>query len=163
MLNTVYPTLSVIVATWFGIGFSPKAPGTVGSFVAILFALPIMILFGHTGLVAAVAIVVIIGVPVSTMAAKTMRQKDPSRVVIDEVAGQWIALIPVSPNLGSVIVAFLAFRMFDILKPGPIGWADKHLNAGWGIMADDILAGLCAAGVVYLLQPWIPPIVHFLE
>lgn len=162
MSITTTERLSVIFATWFGVGYSPKAPGTVGSLAAVLCAIPIVVLGGPLALIISACLASIIGIPVSTYAAKTMGSKDPSKVVIDEVAGQWIALIPAAPDLGSYCLAFIAFRLFDILKPGPIGWADRNLNAGWGIMTDDIFAGFCAAGVVYLLSPWVPPLYSFI-
>jgi len=90
-----------------------------------------------------------------------MNKKDPGSIVIDEVAGQWIALIPASPNLSAYALGFVAFRFFDILKPGPIGWADRNLDKGLGIMVDDIMAGICAAGIVLVFQVWLPPLYIF--
>jgi len=90
-----------------------------------------------------------------------MNKKDPGSIVIDEVAGQWIALIPASPNLSAYALGFVAFRFFDILKPGPIGWADRNLDKGLGIMVDDIMAGICAAGIVLVCQGWLPPLYSF--
>ena len=71
------------------------------------------------------------------------------RIVIDEVAGQWLALIPLPLDPGLYLLAFLAFRLFDILKPWPVGWADRRLPGAFGIMADDLLAGLYAGGLVF--------------
>jgi phosphatidylglycerophosphatase A len=87
---------------------------------------------------------------------------DPGWVVIDEVAGLWIALLPLALlppgaewNLPSLALAFLAFRALDILKPGPVGWADRQEGAA-GIMADDVIAGLLAAGLVRVAQVLLP-------
>ena len=74
--------------------------------------------------------------------------KDPGEVVIDEVAGMWIALLPAGLIWWQILLAAMLFRLFDILKPGPVGWADKRLPGGLGIMADDLIAGALAALVL---------------
>lgn len=161
MLSTPSKNLSVILATWFGVGFSPIAPGTAGSLTAVLCAAPIVIYGGTLSLAIAALIVAILGIPIATAAESAMGRKDPGAIVIDEVAGQWIALLPAAPNLSSYVLAFAAFRTFDILKPGPIGCADRRLSGGLGIMADDILAGIIAAAIVAVAGPYLPPILEW--
>lgn len=144
-------TLAHWLAVWFGAGLSPKAPGTVGSLAALPCAFG-LVLLGGPFLLAAAALALL---PLGVWAAERETadgETDPGRVVIDEVCGQWIALIPAAAFGGPAewLVAFLAFRALDILKPGPIGWADRTLHGGWGIMMDDVFAGLGAAGIVWL-------------
>ncbi len=158
MLNTPRKTLSVILATWFGIGRISVAPGTCGSLVAVVLAVPIAASGGWVALALAALTVSALGIPIAGAAETAMKRKDPGCIVIDEVAGQWIALVPATINLWSYALAFVLFRIFDIWKPGPIGWADRRLSGGGGIIADDILAGLLAAVGVALLQPFLPPL-----
>ena len=146
------PSLSVIVATGLGVGFVPVAPGTAGSLAAAIVALPILAFAGTPWLAVAIVVVVAVGIPAADRAAREMGDSDPGAVVIDEVAGQWIALLPAAPDFLSFAVAFAAFRLFDIAKPGPVGWADRRLKGGIGIMADDLIAGAFAAAIVWAVR-----------
>lgn len=139
------------LALWFGAGLSPKAPGTVGSLAALPCAYGLTLLGGPYLLAAAALVLIPLGVWAAARET-AVGETDPGRVVIDEVAGQWIALIPAAAfgGVAEWIVAFLAFRALDILKPGPIGWADRNLHGGWGIMMDDVIAGIGAAAIVWL-------------
>jgi phosphatidylglycerophosphatase A len=142
----------VHVSTWFGAGCLRPAPGTWGSLAAALIALAIVPLCSADTfrwiMLAAVILVTALGVWCAPAAAAHYGVEDPSQVVIDEVAGTWlaIALLPTSalaaPLLG-IAVALVLFRVFDIAKPWPISWCE-HLPGGWGIMADDIVAGALA-------------------
>jgi phosphatidylglycerophosphatase A len=76
--------------------------------------------------------------------------KDAPWIVVDEVAGQWLALLMAPRAWWAVTVAFVLFRLLDIAKPGPIGWLDRELSGGWGVMADDLLAGVVACAVLQL-------------
>ena len=143
-------------STWFGAGFLPIAPGTWGSLAAIPFAHVIAVLWGAWGLAGFALGVVVIGIHASGETARLRGAKDPSEVVVDEVAGQAIALIPVYAlipagatvlRIGTVLLAFVLFRILDVWKPGPIG-ALERLPGGWGIMADDLLGGAVAGGMV---------------
>ncbi len=156
-------SLAKAIATMGGVGFSPKAPGTVASAVAIL---PAWLLHWMGGFpLFAIATLIAIGAGYWATAHYIAGQSidsDPSEVVVDELAGQWIALWPLS--LGMMysdsaayvfpypgwIAAFLLFRFFDILKPGPVGWADRRHGA-FGIMADDIIAGIFAAIIATII------------
>ena len=149
------------IATLGPIGHLRPGPGTWGSAVAILLAWAIHALGGFGLLFAATLAVTGLGWWAVDHATRGQADKDPSEIVIDEVAGQWIALWPVS--LGAqmagtdfwalwpgIVTAFIAFRLFDILKPGPVGWADRQEGA-FGVMADDVIAGWLAAMVVAVL------------
>jgi len=148
--------LAALLATWFGAGFLPVAPGTWGSLLAIPFIEGAFRLGGLPGLVAFALVVSLAGIPAAGAVARLRGQPDPSQVDIDEVAGQAIALFPVYAfaRAGSatrfwlfVCVAFVLFRVVDVLKPGPIGKAES-LPGGLGVMADDLLGGLFVAALL---------------
>lgn len=160
MISPIWKFASVTLATGFGIGRSPVAPGTMGSLAAVVAAVPIAAHGGPMALGFAALAVLFLGIPVAAAAAHAMGREDPGAVVIDEVAGQWLALIPAGADLGAWVVGFLAFRLFDVWKPGPVGWADRRIGGGLGIMLDDVIAGLLAAGVVALAEPYLPPTVR---
>ena len=133
-----------IFAVWFGAGLLPKAPGTWGS----LAALPLAFAIVHWGsleiLAGATIAVFVIGVWASEIAARDMGVSDPSEIVIDEVAGQWLTLLVVPADPLLYACGFLLFRLFDIWKPWPISWADQKIKGGMGIMLDDVIAGVYA-------------------
>ena len=143
-------TLSMIFSTFFGTGFFPIAPGTAASFLTVLlFKLGLYKLFWPFQALIIVALF-ISGGAASTRYARLLNRKDPGRIVIDEICGQLIALFLVTPGWKELLLAFFLFRIFDIIKPYPI----KKLEAlpdGWGIMADDVGAGLVAAGFLRLI------------
>jgi phosphatidylglycerophosphatase A len=131
----------MFIATGAYSGFLPKAPGTWGSAIGVL----LWLLLGRLDLLPfliVIALLFMIGVFSAGAAEKILDRGDPPQVVIDEIVGQLIALIAVPLQPGPVILSFLLFRFFDILKPFPIGWIDRHLHGGLGIMLDDIVAGL---------------------
>lgn len=147
--------MSRLIATVFYVGLLRPAPGTWGS----LAALPLVWGLHVFGGFPAVLIVAILVIPLGLWAAKQelslTDDPDPSEIVIDEVAGMLIALLPVSAGAWHAgapvlalwpgwVTAFLAFRLFDIWKPGPVGWADRKGGA-FGLMLDDLIAGLFAA------------------
>jgi len=142
---------STIIASVLGIGYFPVASGTVMSIVATVLA---VILAQHGGgltLVAASLIAFVIGIWACGDHVRATGRDDPSECVIDELAGQWLAcagicFTPIYPSVAAFALAFLLFRLFDILKPWPISAAEK-MPGGMGVMADDMLAGL-AAGVI---------------
>ena len=139
-----------LIATAFGIGNATIASGTWASLAALLPAWFIAARFGSIGLVAAAALALAAGLWASARYCRACGEKDPSRVVIDEVAGQWLALAPIAvPDPVLYAIAFFAFRILDILKPWPAGWCDRKLAGAPGVMFDDIAAGLYAALVVY--------------
>ncbi|MBZ2170762.1 phosphatidylglycerophosphatase A [Nitratidesulfovibrio sp. SRB-5] len=140
-----------VARVWYA-GRSPVAPGTVGSAVAALLA-PWLFLPLPLGWRVVVLLAVFFGGAwAAGRAARVLGRCDPGSVVIDEVAGQWMTMLPfatLSP-LG-VLAAFVLFRVFDILKPGPVGASESWLEGGPGIMIDDMVAGACAAAVLAVL------------
>ncbi|MCD8566442.1 MAG: phosphatidylglycerophosphatase A [Alphaproteobacteria bacterium] len=144
-----YRTLSVWAATWLGCGFMRPAPGTWGSLGAIPPALLLVLLGGPKYLLVALILVIALGFWASARFEAMSGEKDSKMIVIDEVAGQWIALWPVlsAPliNPWLVLAAFILFRLFDITKPFPVGWFDRKLTGPVSVMGDDIAAGLIAA------------------
>lgn len=142
----------VLLATWFGTGLIRPAPGTWGSVVAGLLALGFLLLAPpaaqQPALFAACAVVSLVGVYAAPAAIRQWGVADPSQVVIDEVAGTWLAVACLPPHVlanpvPAVAAAVTLFRVFDIAKPWPVGWCER-LPGGWGIMADDLAAGALA-------------------
>ncbi len=129
------------IATFFGVGFIPLAPGTVASAAAVClykwslhrFALPVFL--------ALIAAVLMVGIWASGRAAAAFGRKDPRTIVIDEVAGQMTALVLCPADWVPLLIGFGLFRVFDIFKPFPIRRFER-LPGGWGIMADDLAAGI---------------------
>ncbi len=140
------------LATWFGCGWSPKAPGTVGSLGAFVVAVPLL-LAGTPwwGWILLTAITLIPSIRVADIVARESGRKDPQFVVIDEVLGQWITLAGLSRLTWlNVLLAFGLFRLFDIWKPWPVRYFER-LPGGTGIVMDDIVAGIYAALVLFAL------------
>lgn len=135
------------LATWFGCGLLPAAPGSWGSLAALPLAWLLLWLGGAWALLAGAGIVFLVGWWASEVYAKALGGKDPREVVVDEVAGQFIALLPAALAPLPFAVGFLLFRLFDIVKPWPIRRLE-NLPGGLGIMADDLLAGIYAALVL---------------
>ncbi len=146
---TARTRIAYLLGTWFGCGYSPVAPGTVGS----LGTLPLHWLLsqGPAWLHLAATIVLAgVGTLVSQIISDHRNDKDPSLVVIDEVAGSLIAMGVVRTQAWWVqLLALAAFRLFDITKPSPIRQAERQRPAGVGIMLDDLLAGIAAAALVW--------------
>jgi len=140
---------AAVLATWFGAGFLPVMPGTWGSLAALPCAWAIRSLWGTLGLAIALAIVFVVGCWAAGAVAKASGLDDPGAIVIDEVAGQWLALLPLPLAPLPYAAAFVVFRVFDVWKPWPIGWADRKIAGGLGIMLDDLLAA------VYALLVWV--------
>ncbi|HEY0179059.1 MAG TPA: phosphatidylglycerophosphatase A [Dokdonella sp.] len=141
------------IASGFGAGLSPFAPGTVGSAVALVpwFALralppPLYVVW--------LALAFALGVWAANRVAARLRVADPGAIVWDEFVGQWIALLPLlhDADARGVAAAFALFRAFDVIKPWPVSWADRRVGGGLGVMLDDVLAGLYAAAVLVLAR-----------
>lgn len=131
------------IAFGFGAGLSPVAPGTMGTLIAIpiywlLSGLPLL------SYIIAVIAILLVGIYTSGESARRLGEHDYGGIVIDEIAGFLIAMIAIPVYWGWIVLGFLLFRFFDILKPWPISWLDKHVHGGLGIMADDVLAGIYA-------------------
>ncbi len=149
-----------VIATFFGAGLGKPGPGTWGSVATVLLwaacawafhPAPHTLLFA---LAAAIVLVLALGVPAATIVARESGRKDPQFVVIDEVAGQAIALLFSPVDLRHALIALVLFRLFDITKPFPCRQLE-NLPEGWGIVFDDVAAGLYALGVASILRIWI--------
>ena len=143
---------AVLFATGFGAGLSPFARGTCASLAALPFAWAIRSHWGADGLAVAAALVFTLGWWAAATVAEASGTEDPGAIVIDEVAGQWLALVPAPLDPLAYTLAFLLFRLFDIWKPWPARWADRHVKGGLGIMLDDLLAAVYAILVSAVLQ-----------
>ncbi len=154
-------TLTHSIATFFWIGHLRPAPGTWGSLAALPVGWALHAVGGTPLLLLGIILSFTLGWWATALETKGKDDHDPSEIVIDEVAGQWIAILPLSIGATHVsadiltlwpgwVSAFLLFRFFDILKPGPIGWADRRGDA-LGVMLDDIIAGIFAAIGVAIL------------
>lgn len=146
---------AMLLATWFGSGLLPKAPGTWGSLAALPFAWAIAQCFGSLALVPAALAVFLLGCWASDRVVRTSGIKDPGHIVIDEVAGQWLTLAAAPPGLLAWGFGFLLFRLADIVKPWPANWADRSVRGGLGVMLDDVLAAIYAAGALLALRHWV--------
>lgn len=153
--NKTSVKIARLLATWFGVGLTPAAPGTAGA----LAALPLHWLFVWAGAPAVESIFVVaicaLGVWAAEVTQQDMAVDDPQVVVIDEVAGTLIALTVAGGDLIAQLIAFGAFRALDILKPCPISRLERLPHGGAGIMADDIMAGIISA---LLVVAWRHPI-----
>lgn len=145
------------IASGFGSGLSPVAPGTTGSLAALLpwLALRELPLWAH---VAAIVLAFALGVWASNIVIGRLRIEDPGVIVWDEFVGQWIALMPllwIAHNWSWIVAGFALFRLFDVWKPWPVSWADRKVKGGFGVMLDDVLAGLYAAIALCLALGWV--------
>lgn len=155
--NAPFPSCrspAVLLATWFGSGLLPKAPGTWGSLAALPFAWGIQTLAGNAGLLAATVMVFIVGIWASNETIRLAEMNDPGEIVIDEVAGIWLVLAVVPMDISLYAIGFVLFRFFDIIKPWPVSWADRQIKGGLGVMVDDILAGVYGAVILYFIHTY---------
>jgi len=141
-------------------GLSPKAPGTVGSFVSLLLAIPLLQYLHVSTLFMLAMLITVIAVKQINIYEEEVGEHDSKEIVIDELAGMWIALSICGINDSNMIImavlAFIYFRIFDIWKPSIIGRIDREVKGGWGVMGDDVIAGIAggvaAAGTYQLIQ-----------
>lgn len=163
MLKNLYKYFCFILASAFGAGYSPKISGTVTSFLTLPFVFIVFYFFGGLGLIIVSVIVFLLGVIVSKEVLK-YTEHDPSLITIDEVAGQFITFCFVGSwgftntfaDCWIYLLGFALFRFFDILKPQPVRWADQKLENAFGVMFDDVLAGIYAgvllAGILLAVE-----------
>ncbi|MEQ8965167.1 MAG: phosphatidylglycerophosphatase A [Azospirillaceae bacterium] len=145
---------AVLVATGLGVGRLPPAPGTWASLAAFAPGAALIALGGTAALIAGIVIATAFAFWAVAIIDRA-GDKDPRTVVIDEVVGQWLALLPVAGMPILWPIAFVAFRVFDVAKPWPISWADRRLPGALGVMADDVLAGVAAAAITTLVALFI--------
>lgn len=152
-----------LLAFGLGSGLAPKAPGTFGSLAAVLL-FPLLAFAGLPVYLGLMLVAAVAGIAICAHAAHALDVHDDGRIVWDEFAGQWIALtplVPLLPGTGLVwslplllwlVAAFALFRLLDVAKPWPIGYLDRKIDGGLGIMADDLLAGVLVALALWLAQ-----------
>lgn len=145
----------VFVAMGLGSGLSPKAPGTAGTLMTV----PLVYFLQQQTLLVYVLVtlfVLLTGSWICGYAAKKLQVHDHSGIVYDEVAGFLITMFMVPESWTLMLVGFLLFRFFDAVKPWPISWFDKNVDGGFGIMFDDVVAGIVSLLCLMLLQYWFP-------
>lgn len=148
-------------------GLSPKAPGTAGSFLSLLFAIALLQVIHESTLFLLALLITVIAVKQIDKYEEEVKEHDSKEIVIDELAGMWIALsiCGVTPeNIYYLApLAFIYFRLFDIWKPSIIGRIDRNVKGGWGVMGDDLVAGIAggiaAAGTYALIEKFILPMI----
>jgi phosphatidylglycerophosphatase A len=160
MPNQIKTKWAWALGTFFGAGLLKPGPGTYGSIAALLLWYaaahafhPAFITLAIATTIAAI-VITLIGIPASTIVARESGREDPGHVVIDEVAGQLIALIAVAPDPKHAAISLVLFRLFDIWKPWPIRRLEA-LPEGTGIMLDDVAAGLLALACAQLIRIWL--------
>ncbi|WP_154436606.1 phosphatidylglycerophosphatase A [Helicobacter pylori] len=136
-------SLRACFLTLFFSGYSKKAPGTIGSFVALLLGLPVLIFSANTLFLAAI-LIGLIAIAQIDKEEEESKIHDSSYIVIDELVGMWLAMAISGLSLAGVILSFIFFRIYDITKPSFIGKIDKEVKGGLGVVADDALAGVLA-------------------
>ncbi len=143
---------AALMSTWFGTGLLPKAPGTWGSLAALPVAWVIVERFGSLTLVAVALAVFLVGLWAVKIHLGHSQDKDPSVIVIDEVAGQLLAVAPAGLDPLAFGLGFILFRIFDVMKPWPIGALERGLDGALGVMADDVAAALYSAALVTIFM-----------
>ncbi|WQW17052.1 phosphatidylglycerophosphatase A [Helicobacter pylori] len=147
-------SLRACFLTLFFSGYSKKAPGTIGSLVALLLGLPVLIFSANTLFLAAIFIG-LVAIAQIDKEEEESKIHDSSYIVIDELVGMWLAMAISGLSLAGVVLSFIFFRIYDITKPSLIGKIDKEVKGGLGVVADDalagVLAGLSALLVIHIL------------
>lgn len=142
------------LVTFFGSGLVKPAPGTWGSLAGLAIGIPMVQGLSLFGFMGAIVIVSLFGTVAINRVEQISGIHDAPEIVIDEVAGMWIALLPffyLPQSWWGLASAFLLFRLFDIVKPWPIGWLDKRVSGGFGVMIDDIVAGIFTFVGIHIL------------
>jgi phosphatidylglycerophosphatase A len=145
-----------LLATWFGAGRLPRAPGTWASLAALPFAAALDWLGGPWLVLLATLALFGLGVWASNRYMAACGLHDPAAVVVDEVVGQWLtlALLPLTPI--AYLLGFLLFRIADMVKPWPADWIDRTVAGGVGVMLDDVVAAVYAGGLTLVVVSWLP-------
>ncbi len=144
-----------LVATWFGVGLAPIAPGTWGSLAALPVGWLVYLYAGRWALLAAAALTLAAGIWASEVIVRRGTARDPGLIVIDEVSGMLLTLAFTPLTWWGFAIAFVAFRVADVVKPFPANWCDAHVHGGFGVMLDDIVAALHAGITTWLITEYI--------
>ena len=143
-----------LLAFGFGSGAAPKAPGTWGTLAAVLIYWPLSQLSPEHYLLM-LLVTSVMGIYICGQTARDLGVHDHGNIVWDEFVGFWITMFAAPVGWVWVVVGFVLFRFFDIIKPWPISWIDKNITSGFGIMLDDVIAGVMAAGVLQGIAWWL--------
>mgnify|MGYP003966162821 FL=1 len=143
--------LNTMFVSVFGIGFIPFASGTFGSLAGLIIGY-VLNLINYNLFFLIIPMLFILGVIASNTYQKQTGEKDSSVIVIDEVVGQLIAMMFVMDDFVLVFISFIIFRLFDIYKPWPASYADKKMTGGFGVMLDDVFAGIYTAIFIFLIS-----------
>lgn len=145
-----------LLATWFGAGLVPRAPGSLAALSALPGAALLVWLGGPALLLGAAAALFALGIWASDAYMAAVKVHDPPAIVVDEVVGQWItlALLPLDPLLYAL--GFVLFRVVDVVKPWPANFIDRAVTGGFGVMLDDVVAGVYAGGALLIIVAWWP-------
>jgi len=143
-----------LVATWFGVGLMPIAPGTWGSLAALPAAWLLELYAGHKGLLIGLCVVFAAGTWASEVIVRRGTVQDPGLIVIDEVAGMFLTLAFTPLTWWGFGIAFVVFRVADIIKPFPANWCDANVHGGFGVMLDDVVAAIHAGITTWLLTEY---------
>ncbi len=142
------------LAFGFGSGLAPKAPGTFGTLMGVFFYLWLQYLPWFSYLLV-VLVAFLLGIEICSRVSRDLGVKDHPGIVWDEMVGYWVTMLVAPAGIGWMLLGFILFRIFDIFKPWPIGWADRRVSGGLGIMLDDLFAGVIAAvGVAVAAWFW---------
>ncbi|WP_169777707.1 phosphatidylglycerophosphatase A family protein [Campylobacter mucosalis] len=133
-----------VFLTFFGAGLSPKAPGTAGSIAAAIVAFFVLKFFSATTLFLATILISLVAINAINEYEKQTGEHDHQSIVIDEVAGVWLAFVISGTTITQMILSLIFFRIFDITKPSIIGRIDRNVKGGLGVMGDDLVAGFVA-------------------
>lgn len=142
------------LALGFGSGLAPKAPGTFGTLAAIPLVILLSMVSPFYVYIALCVVFSVAGIWICGHTAADMQVHDDSSIVWDEVVGMMITMVAVPLSWQTLLAGFVLFRFFDIIKPWPISYLDQHVHGGFGIMADDVLAGIFALFAMHLLLWW---------
>ncbi len=144
-----------LIATWFGSGLAPIAPGTWGSLATLPVGWVLAVYGGPWALLAGAIVATIAGTWASSVIVARGRIRDPGLIVIDEVAGMLLTLVGASVTWWGFALAFVLFRAADVLKPFPANWCDAHVHGGFGVMLDDLVAAVYSLIGTWLLSEYV--------
>jgi phosphatidylglycerophosphatase A len=145
-----------LIASGFGIGCAPVAPGSFGSLAALPVAWLLQSAAGGGAVLAAACLCFAVGCWASARVVAQFGAEDPSYIVVDEIAAQLLVLAALPATVVAYAIGFLAFRLADIAKPFPAGWCDRNVHGGFGVMLDDAVAGFQAAAVAWTICQFLP-------
>ena len=153
----IFERFVVFLAVGFGTGYAKRAPGTVGSLIGLPLGYALTVPdWTFNSRIAAALLLCVVGFLITSRAERSLGIHDDPRIVMDEIVGQALTLMFLPFSVFNLLAGFALFRLFDIWKPGPIGYIDAYGPGAWGTFFDDVLAGIAAAGILYGLNLCLP-------